>query len=240
MNSSPGWRRPGVGATLIEMLVSTTMYFLMLTLIFGGYSIFMRCWRASEAKLNVHRKFLLLSSNFQHEIIRTDLDTVECGLTSGKNWIYFKSDVDNEGTPHLDNEGKPRWTKYVLYYAIRPPRDKCLSPVGEEDDICPHKYIIRKDINIAAALSGEGGLKRHLTFTLTMRDSEPYVMYVKPICNNILTLSCHKDSVKVYAHLKVVRIRELSRNFVIGGDSLLNDKYGQYVNEFIWATIPRN
>ncbi|MGV8118434.1 MAG: type II secretion system protein J [Candidatus Xenobiia bacterium LiM19] len=230
------------GFTLVEMIVSAAMFLVMMTLLFGGYSVFMKYFRISETKNEVHRKFVLMSSDFRRESLRTVLDTVLFGSSAGNDWICFKSNLDSDDNPHYNEEGFPLWQKYILYYTVRPSNDRCCKAGSDTDDICPHKYIIKKTIDIAASIVDETGVIPYLTFTLT-RDqakSEPNVVSVKPVIDGVLGMRGGRDSSRVYMHLKMVRLQEACRYLQIGAVSLSDAEAKRFVNEFLLSSIPKN
>ena len=230
------------GFSLLEVIISTVMFLLMTTILFGGYRTFMKCWRTAESKSEIHRKFLRISNNMQVELSRTDIDTVLSGSTSGKSWLCFKSNTDGDGKPYYDMDGNPQWQKYILYYAIRPPGDRCASPAGLEDDICPHKYIIRKDVDISDDITGESGVSPHLTFTLAIGQvtSESGVLYVKPLCEDIFSFQGTRKEERVVMHLEILRLDEVSSHVAIGRNSLSGNDLKPYMHTFVWTIIPKN
>ena len=230
------------GFTLMEMIFSTAIFFLMISLLFGGYSVFMKYFRISETKNEVHRKFVLMSSDFRRESLRTAIDTALCGSVSGQDWICFKSNLDNDDNPHYNEEGFPLWQKYILYYTVRPPNDRCCKAGSDTDDICPHKYIIKKTVDIETSIVDETGVTPYLTFTLTMDQakSEPNVLSVKPVVDGVLGMKGGRDSSRLSIHLKMVRLQEASRYLRIGYVSLSEGEARRFVNEFLLSSIPRN
>ncbi len=228
--------------TLVEIIVSTAMFFLMLALLFGAYSTFMKYFRISETKNEVHRKFLHISTDFRRESLRTVIDTVLFGSYAGRDWICFKSNLDNDENPHYNDEGYPIWQKYIIYYTVRPSNDNCSKPVSDTDDICPHKYMIKKTVGIATSIQNESGVAPYLNFTLT-RDqaiSEPNVLSVKPLADCILEMKGNRDHTKVSMNLKIMRVQEATRYLRIGVASLSDEKAKLYTNEFFLSSIPKN
>jgi len=228
--------------TLVEMIVSTAMFFIMITLLFGGYSFFMKHFRVSESKGEIHRKFLLISADFRRESLRTALESVLTGCSAGRDWICFKSNLDGDDNPHYQDEGFPMWQKYILYYTVRPPDDNCGKQVSETDDICPHKFIIKKSIDISASLDNESSVAPYLTFTLTREQakSEPGIISVKPLAENILLMKGSADRSKLNMRLEMIRVQEASRYMKVGSVPLSDDRAGPYRNEFFLSTMPKN
>lgn len=53
--------------------------------------------------------------------------------------------------PPMTNPPEPNWQRWVLYYLTRPAGDTCAAP-ADPDNVCPHKWLIRKDIDISVKL----------------------------------------------------------------------------------------
>ncbi|MEW6279282.1 MAG: hypothetical protein AB1758_11705 [Candidatus Eremiobacterota bacterium] len=51
------------------------------------------------------------------------------------------------------DDGSPFWQRNILYYLVVPVGDTCAGGVGPNgyDDRCPHKLLIRKEIDLAPA-----------------------------------------------------------------------------------------
>jgi prepilin-type N-terminal cleavage/methylation domain-containing protein len=229
------------GFTLIEMIVGMALFMIIMVIIFSIFRTFTSCWKVAESKNEVHRQFLKVMYNFDKEISRTSLDTMICGTYGGQNWVCFKSPIDQDGNPVYLNDGMPDWQKYIIYYTVRPPDDGCTAATGL-DTYCPHKYVIRKDVGINAPLSTPGGVPTYLTFTLTANQAagEPYILYVKPLSNNILEMSFNKDSNKAYLHVKILRISEAEQHLRIGSVPLSSDTAQPYINQIVWSVMPKN
>lgn len=71
--------------------------------------------------------------------------------------LWFLSNLDNTGKARFDATGAPFWCKTVLYYIVVPNGHGSLfgfdcaggAGPGGFDDRCPHKVIIRKEIDFA-------------------------------------------------------------------------------------------
>jgi len=224
------------------MIVSISMFMLLMVAVFAIFNSFLKYWRAAEARDEVHRTFLRFSSNIDKELIKSDIETVRCGTDGGRGWIAFKTNIDSNGDPCCDNKGYPIWKRCIIYYTIRPEEDSCSASGSGRDLICPHKFLIRKDIDDPNAINSDGDVEKYLTFTLTVNEakSEGRILYVKPVGTNVLELYAHKDSTQVYVHLSVLRIAEAQRKLQIGVISLDSDAAKPFVNRFVWCTIPQN
>lgn len=73
--------------------------------------------------------------------------------------LWFLSNLDSNGQPRFDSIGAPFWTKTVLYYLAVPNSHSSLfgydcaggAGPGGYDDRCPHKVLIRKEIDSGVA-----------------------------------------------------------------------------------------
>lgn len=230
------------GVTLLEMIVSISMFMILMVIVFAIFNSFLKYWRAAEARDEVHRTFLRFSSNIDKELIKSDIETVRCGTDKDKGWITFKTNIDSNGDPYCDRQGYPIWKRCIIYYTIRPKEDTCSPSGAGKDLICPHKFLIRKDIDDPNAVNSDGDVEKYLTFTLTIDEakSEGKIIHVKPVGLNVLELYAHKDSTQVYVHLSVLRITEAQKILPIGITSLDSDAAKQFVNRFIWCALPQN
>lgn len=222
-------------------MVSTAMFLVMMTLIFGGFNVFIGAWRNAEAKDEVNRKFLRLSSDFQIELLRSCASTAFFGTNDCKDWTCFKSNVDIYDVPHYDGAGYPQWKKFVIYYSIRPPNDNCAQPTTE-DDICPHKYVIRKDVDISAGIADGSKVEPYLTFTLSQQQAatEPGILYVRALGNDVVSVKGQKVSDKISMQVRILRISEAMKLFPIGTISLSDERVKPYVNELNISVRPKN
>jgi len=230
------------GVTLLEMMVGISMFMILMIVAFAVFNMFLKNWRAAEARDEVHRTFLRFSYNIEKEMIKSDIETVRCGIDKDKGWIAFKTNIDMNGNPSCDNKGYPVWKRCIIYYTIRPAEDSCSPSATDRDMICPHKFLIRKDINDPNAVNSDADVKRFLTFTLTAGDakSEGNILLVKPVGTNVLELNGKKDATHVYVKLSVLRIIEAQKQIGIGSTPLDSEIAKNFVNRFIWCSQPQN
>ena len=73
--------------------------------------------------------------------------------------LWFLSNVDSSGKAQFLSDGSPFWLKNVLYYLVVPDDHQRLfgqlcaggAGPGGYDDRCPHKVLVRKEIDFAGA-----------------------------------------------------------------------------------------
>ncbi len=242
-DARPGRASAAGGATLIEILATVAMFMIVMIMVFGIFNTFMRAWKKSEAKNEVQRKLLLVSSSFQREAERSNILSVNCGQESDKSWIFFESPAGYDDNVDIDTDGKAEMQKYVLYYTIRPQSDTCSAPAvtAESDDICPHKFIIRKDIDIAYSLT-KNNVSTFLTFTPNSVEAckEDHVINGKAIVNGVLDMKGYKDDRRVYMQLKFFNGKEAGTYFTIGQEPLAGDKATPFIQAFLFSAMPKN
>ncbi|MDQ7826273.1 MAG: hypothetical protein RDV48_25955 [Candidatus Eremiobacteraeota bacterium] len=233
-------KRAARGFSMLEMMLAMSMFVFIMVLIFGGFKIFMRAWRTTDARNEIHRQFIKVNYSFDREVTLTALSTIRYGNEEGKDWILFSSPLDANGTPHYDNKGAPDWQKTVIFYTIRPAGDACQKP-ADSDMYCPHKYIIRKDVDYSLRID-ENEVTKYLTLTLdtVQAATEHGVLYAKAVAENVIFMKAITDPQKVSLHVGMLRLSEAERQFKVGLVSLDTDIPKPYIHELAWATVPKN
>lgn len=167
------------GATLIELLISTGVFSFIAIALFALMRDGTRNWQAVEARSNVQTQLRTFERDITEELQKCQLSSVRIyGYNTGESYqhaIVFKSamnETDNAsrlGAPILFQLGAEipvpqiHWQRFVLYYINRPTDAQHMADYGftcatsatspNPDNICPHKWLIRKDISLSANLT---------------------------------------------------------------------------------------
>lgn len=169
-------RRRTLGATLIELLISTAVFSFIAIALFAIMRDGTRNWQAVEARSNVQTQLRTFERDITEELQKAQLSSVRIyGYNSGEGYqhaIFFKSamneadDPSKLGVPSIFQLGaeipvpQVHWQRYVLYYLNRPTNAQHVADYGytcatsgNPDNVCPHKWIVRKDIALSANLT---------------------------------------------------------------------------------------
>ena len=154
------------GITLLETLISTVVFGIIMILMFNMSSSFFQLFTASESKQAVNTNFIKVFNQMQRDIMITDsnyiytyntkFDTLYRNIPN--RWISFPVPTDNDGK--FQGEGNSfNWKKIYIYYikctnancpecpkeSYGAPKTKS-SPYNNQTDryrLCSDKHLIR-------------------------------------------------------------------------------------------------
>lgn len=210
------------GTSLLEMLIAVLIYSFAILAVLSLFEYGTKNWHSIEEKnriqTDIRKSFMLLN---------TDLKSSTTGQFEGswftgvkvftndyRHGICFQSAVIDNKYTVINKYNKPVCQKYILYYIIRPPDDQfvgwghdaCLKMPAPQnpDDICPHKWLIKKEFN-------------NLTSETEIRDSRNTDLATSGNCTKaqilskyILSFNINDQQAKGYIEitLKAVRLFE--------------------------------
>gem|GEM_PF-4036851 len=189
------------GSTLIEVIVSVALFVFLLLAVFY-ITDFAKRHLDSAIKSTVIQADLRTA---QRDIFKNVTNSTWNRFTSANSYGIYYYDADyrhallmqsalkSDGTYHIDSAMSPCIERYVLYYIIRPPGDTCVpNPVigaggaPNPDVYCPHKWLVKKEIN-SAAFSGYLLSVLPALLTNDLKDtSNEFVTSAKVLAENVL------------------------------------------------------
>lgn len=182
LTGAMGQRTPR-GATLIELLITVGVFSFLVVSLLAITRDGTASWRSVETRSSVQTALRMAEREITTELIRASYSSVKIKQDTYQHAIVFKSamnDTDVEDTGVLGDpmifwlepdDVTPKYQRYVLYYVTRIDDDEHLATYGFKcdtsklsagppynDDVCPHKILVRKDIYLAAALDSKSAL----------------------------------------------------------------------------------
>lgn len=146
------------GISLLEIIVASAIFLAVFMFVISNGLLKMKEWG----------NFITKESLIQPDIRRAQEDIAKTVInstwerfldTENKGIYYFvddyrhplvlESSMNNDGTYYIDNDLNPHLKRYVLYFIVRPPDDKCMpnNPIPNPDGYCPHKWLVKKELD---------------------------------------------------------------------------------------------
>lgn len=145
------------GFTLLETLLSTTIFSIIVIATFSLTSSFFKSFAYQTAEQEANSEILKAYKAIQRDVIMSDLRYLYTYQTEGthrKNrWFFLPSPSDSSG---LIQGGKNKlyWNKIIVYY-LDIPQDGCSDDDYEEPfKYCPHKKLIRLTYDYSGSSEG--------------------------------------------------------------------------------------
>lgn len=215
------------GTSLIELLVYTTIFFV----IFGGvYLIFLagiKYYTAARSMIDVQHGALLASYKLQRELMESDLNgiTFYPNSTSNQNiprgvvFISPRNPSNNNSFDYNTTTGRCRWYKYICYYADTDPDDpqslalfrKEYIPSSLSPDANPVQCSYDTDwFKGNTSLNGEIVAKNISSFDISSGDPDQTTDYDKafnPVCIKVALKEVKSGSLNIMNTQLLVSIR---------------------------------
>ncbi|MCL5774267.1 MAG: hypothetical protein M1536_07825 [Firmicutes bacterium] len=221
------------GTSLIELLVATGIFGLLVITVFAIFDIGSRSYYSAETRGvlqgDVRRAEYFLSNELRESTFNYFNDVYyypSGGLHSGNHALAFKTAVDyNRASPTRYRfvtdpaSGAPVWQGWTIYYIIRPPGDTCpVSPDQDWDDVCPHKWLIKKVVTLNS-VNTVRDLETFINTDLTT--GQAGVLDVSKMADNVLSFNVYLDISKrpfrVDFDVKCFKAAQFSKNAVTTG-----------------------
>lgn len=203
-----------------------------------------------------------VTQQLQRDLLQTNLK--ECAVTNTPSneggAIWFLSNLE-PGTrePRYKADGSPFWCRNILYYLVIPNGHlglygrTCPTAAGPSghDEHCPHKFLIRKEIDTGAAtnfaddntvetLIPVGSISTYLTkptgYNVAPMYSEAGVQQVKIVGQLLLDFEANLGSGAVNTDVRAVALTRAERETNTSG-AMYNSKY---TFNFAQSTYPQS
>ncbi|GMU57018.1 MAG: hypothetical protein AMXMBFR33_61640 [Candidatus Xenobia bacterium] len=208
-------------------------------------------WRRMDAQYDTQRSLrqaenVLLTDLKQTSSARLNFKKISSSPGNG-DVLWFLSAQDPAAVgPNSEKfvrttEAEPDWQRTILYYCIRPSNHNTLAgfacgidanPNG--DAFCPHKFLIRKVINLPATpetLMAPGAVDAYTTapagFDINSFAGEPGLESARIISDKFLWFEANRaaGSRLVTVDMRSFRLAEARRKISVGSNSLLNSRF---------------
>lgn len=195
------------GSSLVEILIAMTIFILLIIFVFY-IADFTKSHLDETIKATVVQADLRVAQRDMYKYISNtkwgmfvgaSLQGIYYYDTDYRHALFLQTCLNNNGATNYDSSMEPNVTKYILYYIIRPPGDKCVfndptgaldsaDPGNNPDNYCPHKRLVKKEIKsdvIFGFPTSPDFLKRYLTYDLSDTSSGE-VLSARILAENVL------------------------------------------------------
>lgn len=201
-------RKKSSGTSLIELLVATSIFGMLVVTIFAIFNFGSKSYYSTETKgilqKDVRRVEYFLSNELRESTFNYFNDIYKYpsgGFHSGNHALAFKTAVDHNPTSSTrfrfitdSATGAPVWQGWIIYYIIRPTDDTCLpSPDLDWDDVCPHKWLIKKIVTLGS-INSVGDVEKFINTNLATGHAG--VLEVSKMADNVLSFNINLDTSK--------------------------------------------
>lgn len=149
--------------SVLELVISSVVMSLLMIVLgqamMQAQNSFRNVTGTSESADELRR----VSRNLRLELMQTSASQIATGNSCSSlgcpdgQALWFLSNLDAAGKPRYLSDGSPFWLKNVLYYVVVPDDHQRLfgqtcgggAGPGGYDDRCPHKVLVRKEIDFA-------------------------------------------------------------------------------------------
>jgi len=217
-------RRPR-GTTLLELMIAVAIFGVLITAVFGIFNLGSRHWKVIENRNALQNEIRRVQTDLATELERSTWGTFQGSTLSGiavrqvagdYRYAICMQTAINPASKIFDVDpanSEPICHGFILYYIIRPPDDTCPPPTSP-DHICPHKWLIRKDIDLAAAISSSSDLVTYLNTDLTLGGN---VRGCKKLAQNVLAFSVNVDyPLSPVVDFNIKSLKEVQFRSVVG------------------------
>lgn len=124
------------GFTLLEVLVSSASFMLVLGVIYGLFILGSQYFRAASGSVEIQQSSITGMNRMQKELMETDISSVAYYPAASPPGITFLSPRNGSGQYILDPaSGAPRWGKYICYYVGPDPSNGALLALYRKEQV---------------------------------------------------------------------------------------------------------
>jgi len=123
------------GHTLLEVVISTIVFSLIMLTITALLSIGLKTWQIGETQIDNQNSAQVALNRMKSELNLTCKDSCVFAKDAGtgQSYIAFDSATDSTGHFNIDNVTRtPQWQVYIIYYTFRNPDDKFMTLYRKE------------------------------------------------------------------------------------------------------------
>ncbi len=238
------------GTTLIEVIIATGIFSVLTLALFAVMQFGIRSWKNIESRSAVQTQLRKVELYLLEDLKRASfrqlrVDDMPASWSPGSpqdlvgrpcsgSAVWFLSAMNDEGDFfHRDDQGHPVWQRNILYYLTRPTdawhRDRygfLCGGRGDRDTVCPHKWLIRKEIASTTLIDGMAisqYLSRPAGYNLmdpSQMGSEPGLKKAQALADTVVDFWVTLNLPEVQVDLKAFRLLEAGNVMHLGKDSL--------------------
>lgn len=228
---------------MTEVIITTGIFSLLVLALFAVMRYGVRSWRNIESRNAVQSQLRKVELFLLEDLKRASYEHMRVKDMSGAQphgpQVWFLSALDETGENFLrDDDGKPLWQRNVLYYVVKPANPwhlqrygyLCEAEIGSCDTKCPHKWLIRKEIDEQTLLDA-AQIEQYLTeptgwdleYMKTGEGGGTKLKRVQVLADSILAFRVALAKPEVLVDLKAFRVLEAGDVLQIGQSSLENN-----------------
>ncbi len=274
------------GSTLVEVMITTGLFSVLMVVLFSVFRYGSEQWRVIEGRSKLQTMMRKVETFMLDDVRRASYDflavpnmpgnwkagdrsTLKSAFEAGSPkagsafWCLSPVGYDTNGNVVVarDNDGQLIWDHNVLYYVTELTDGfhtqiygygKAKCPSGK----CPHKWLIRKEINQSKLLKpktgGTGGCSgiyaedfmtapssgNYAKQMLSSNERTKGLTRVSCLAENVLAFTVTLDYPTVAIVLKTFRVEEASKNAGLSSSQMTEDSV--YTVQYSTRLVPNN
>lgn len=237
--------------SLIEVVMAAALLAALMAFLGEALRQSQKVFRSTTGNNDASSELRKVVTNLRRELIQTRYDDSNCTSTLDGGVLWFLSNVDpSTGQPCYLSDGTPYWQRNIVYYLASPTahttlfvRSNCVLVAGAfgEDDRCPHKVLIRKEVDTGAATDANPANEANVETLIPAASISTYlgapatynlssmvggeIKAAKPVGHNMLSFHVDRQNGAIDCDLRAVSLLEAQRNLAVGGVSLYSTPY---------------
>jgi type II secretory pathway pseudopilin PulG len=244
------------GYTVLELMLAAALMSGLLLVLGEAMRQSQTVFRTTSGTADASTELRAVTQRLRRELLQTKLSEVRTAVTPATYSgapdgmaLWFLSNLDDSGVPRFTTGGAPFWHRNVIYY-IRVPQNhaqlfghECGPGAGPDgyNDRCPHKVIIRKEVDSGTATSypdeatvepildagavTSSYLTRPNKYDVSAMNAEPGVVQVQVVGRLFLTFTAERTSSEVNADLRAVSLPRARKEASIGTTPLFDKPF---------------
>ncbi|MEW6283150.1 MAG: hypothetical protein AB1758_31350 [Candidatus Eremiobacterota bacterium] len=257
------------GVTLAELVLAAGLFSLLMAvamvLTHRGVTLYRTASGRGDAGLRLKEAARRLERDLiQSRYVETQVARVPPSLPSGGEdgsavWMLSPADPAT-GAVVTRPDGAPFWQRNILYYLVVPAGDPCPGGAGANglDDRCPHKVLVRKEIDSPPVTTPTGSAEEEEEVLLpnvipyltrpkglsvaAMRTSEASVSRAEVVATDLLSMEVQREpdprvKGEIQISLVAVNLESAGRQARVGTQSLAQSRFAVH---HLLSVFPRN
>ncbi len=273
------------GSTLVEVMITTGLFSILMVVLFSVFRYGSEQWRVIEGRSKVQTMMRKVETFMLDDVRRASYDylavphmpdkwnpgdhsKLEAAFKAGTPkagsafWCLSPIHYDSNGNLSVsrDDDGKLTWDHNVLYYEteLSDGFHRQIYGFGKDEcpkDKCPHKWLIRKEINqnklLKPDVGGDSGCADvSAEFFMTAPQGGNYAQKmlanerskglerVSCLAENVLAFTVSLDYPTVGIVVKTFRVEEASKNKGMSSSQMTEDSL--YTVQYSTRLVPNN
>ncbi|MBT9582943.1 prepilin-type N-terminal cleavage/methylation domain-containing protein [bacterium] len=262
-------RKPSrTGFSLVEVILACALMSILMVVLGEALSQAQNAFRNVTGTSDAADELRKVCQHVRQELIQTS--GVQIGSRDSANSlgspdgeaIWFLSNIGSDGNPHFMSDGSPFWQRNVLYYIVVPGNHlglfgwNCAGGADPDgyDDRCPHKVLIRKEIDFGVAtdfvneatvetLMSSGDILPYLTqpvgYSCSAMNAEAGMRQVRIVGRSLLTFRVSSAAPgSVTLDTRAVSIARARTKVALGTASMVDSPFTFHFGITVTPSVP--